>query len=142
MPQSPDPQPSTMQSQALVQVTLSQPPVAHVTRHRPDLAPLDAPPHVTSLQAPAAEQVIRQSAVPHVMLLQALPPVHMIVHDAAPVQVMLLQASPLQVMSQWWPEGQVTLSPPAPLIVQVGGLAVRSQPPLHWPGQALSSITQ
>jgi hypothetical protein len=101
MPQSPDPQPSTMQSQALVQVTLSQPPVAQVTRHRPDLVPFDATPHVTSLQAPS-----------------------------------------LQVMSQWWPEGQVTLSPPAPLIVQVGGLAVRSQPPLHWPGHASSSITQ
>ena len=68
MPQSPDPQPSTMQSQALVQVMLLQPPVAHVVRQRPALAPVDELPHVTSWQALAAEHVIRQSDVPHVML--------------------------------------------------------------------------
>jgi len=36
----------------------------------------------------------------------------------------------------------VTLSPPLPVIRQVGGLAVRSQPPSHTLGHAFSSITQ
>jgi hypothetical protein len=137
-PQSPDPQPSTMQSQAFVQVTLLQPPVLQVTRQRP--AP--ETPQVMSLQAAEPEQVIRQSAVPQVMLLQASPPVHITVHDAAPVQLMLLQSPPVHVMSQCLPDGQVTLSPPAPLIVQVGGFAVVSQPPLQTLGHASLSMTQ
>lgn len=145
VPQSPaEVQPSITQSHALVQVMLPQLVVpVHVLRQRPALPPpVCATPHVMSLHALPPEHVIRQSAEPHVMLWQAVSPVHVIVHEAAPAQLMSWHWSPVHVISQWWPGGQVALSPLAPLIVHVGGFAVRSQPPLHWAGHALTSITQ
>jgi hypothetical protein len=99
-------------------------------------------PHVTSPHALVPAHVIRQSALPQVMSSQALVPVQLIVHDAASVQLTLPHAVSLHVMSQWSPCGHLTLSPPAPVIVHVGGVFVRSQPPLQSLGHAFSSTTQ
>ena len=144
VPQSATPvQPLITQSQALVHVTSPQPLVPeHETWQRPALIAPVAIPQVTSLHALVPEHPITQSAVPQVMLLHADVPLQVIVQDVAPVQSMLSQAPPLHVMSQWRPGGHVTGSPPLPMMVHVGGLAVVSQPPLHWAGHVVSSTTQ
>jgi len=140
MPQSPPAQPSTTQSQLFEHVMSPQAVVPlQPTRQRPIFVPPCCTPQVTSLHAFVPSQVMMQSPAPHVMLWQALSPMHMIVHFSAFVHVIEPHASPLHEMLHVLPCGHVMLSPPLPVTLHVPSLP---QPPLHTAGHALSSITQ
>jgi hypothetical protein len=99
-------------------------------------------PHVTSPQALVPAHVTSQSALPHVTASHAAVPVQWIAQEAASVQSTVPHAESVHVMSHWWPSGQWTFSPLSPVMMQVGGLAFGSQPPLQMLGQTSWSITQ